>query len=71
MLVEIDQAGLTADGKYKLVPIEPTDAMLNAMGSASPLGDGRYDNWRERNRMYELPRYRALLASVPPAPDEN
>ncbi len=52
-------AAISASGEWWIAPAEPSETMLNAMNKAQPLDGGRYDNAREWDRVYQLPRWRA------------
>lgn len=57
MKIELDENGYTPDGKWKLVPVEPTTEMLEEIWL-----DDRYKEVAMKRR------YQALLAAAPTPP---
>lgn len=57
---------------WKLVPVQPTDDMCEAGFKATDKYPfERFDNYREIHRCWALPRYKAMLAAAPPAPEQE
>lgn len=64
-------AATVPDG-WKLVPVEPTDDMCEAGFKATDKYPfERFDNYREMHRCWALPRYKAMLAAAPAAPEQE
>ena len=66
MIIELTPEGYTADGKWRLVPVEMTETMAKSMYAAQSACDpGRCDNQRELANSFSIPRYNAAIKAAP------
>lgn len=64
-------AATVPDG-WKLVPVEPTDEMCKAGYEAQDKWpSAQCDNFKERRYSFSQPRYKAMLAAAPAAPEQE